>query len=164
MVEPLEETRSELTFATEPVMSSLELATPGAGKLASLVELDEVEVRAPHFSLFLDITERSPIRSRKVFCKSAKASYSSILLRNSSIPIFAPRVSSSIAQFVFTASSLCASHSPFQGDWKISGLGLTIPLLQPNGSPTRWEFPTFDGRVPSYIQRSFDYAGALFFF
>ncbi|EEB99415.1 hypothetical protein MPER_00914, partial [Moniliophthora perniciosa FA553] len=43
------------------------------------------------------------------------------------------------------------------GDWKIAGLGLTIPLLQPNGSPTRWEFPTFDGRVPSYIQRSFDY-------
>ena len=43
------------------------------------------------------------------------------------------------------------------GDWKISGLGLTIPLLQPNGSSTRWEFPTFDGRVPAYIQRSFDY-------
>lgn len=47
----------------------------------------------------------------------------------------------------------------FQGDWKISGLGLTIPLLQPDGSATRWEFPMFDGRIPTYIQRSFDYTG-----
>jgi SCY1-like protein 2 len=27
------------------------------------------------------------------------------------------------------------------------------------GGPTRWEFPTFDGHVPAYIQRSFDYMG-----
>lgn len=63
---------------------------------------------------------------------------------------------------------LCVTQRPFicallttgnaQGDWKISGLGLTIPLLT-GGNPTRWEFPTFDGRVPSYIQRSFDYMG-----
>jgi SCY1-like protein 2 len=43
MVEPLEETRSELIFATEPVLSSLHLSIPGASR-ASLVELDEVEV------------------------------------------------------------------------------------------------------------------------
>ena len=48
-----------------------------------------------------------------------------------------------------------------QGDWKISGLGLTIPLNRPDGQPSRWEFPTFDGRVPAYTQRSFDYIGAL---
>ena len=41
----------------------------------------------------------------------------------------------------------------------MSGLGLTIPLLNSDGQPTRWEFPTFDGRVPAYIQRSFDYMG-----
>lgn len=46
-----------------------------------------------------------------------------------------------------------------QGDWKISGLGLTIPLLGPSGSPTRWEFPMFDGRAPAYVQRLFDYMG-----
>lgn len=44
MVEPLEETRSELTFATEPILSTLELCIPGYGRHASLVELDEVEV------------------------------------------------------------------------------------------------------------------------
>jgi SCY1-like protein 2 len=46
-----------------------------------------------------------------------------------------------------------------QGDWKIGGLGLTIPLTRPDGKPTRWEFPTFDGRTMPYIQRSFDYMG-----
>jgi SCY1-like protein 2 len=45
MVEPLEETRTELIFATEPILSSLELSIPGAGRRTSLVELDEVEVR-----------------------------------------------------------------------------------------------------------------------
>lgn len=44
MVEPLEETRGELTFATEPVLSSLELSIPGAGRRSPLVELDEIEV------------------------------------------------------------------------------------------------------------------------
>jgi SCY1-like protein 2 len=44
MVEPLEETRSELIFATEPILSSLELSIPGSGRNSVLVELDEVEV------------------------------------------------------------------------------------------------------------------------
>lgn len=48
MVEPLEETRLELVFATEPVLSSLELSIPGSGRHASLVELDEVEVSTKH--------------------------------------------------------------------------------------------------------------------
>jgi SCY1-like protein 2 len=36
---------------------------------------------------------------------------------------------------------------------------LTIPLQNSAGNPSKWEFPTFDGRAPSYIQRSFDYMG-----
>jgi len=43
MVEPLEETRSELIFATEPLLSSLLLAIPGSSHGSSLVDLDEVE-------------------------------------------------------------------------------------------------------------------------
>ena len=53
MVEPLEETRSELTFATEPIICALESAIPGAGRHASLVELDEIEVRSPTQALYL---------------------------------------------------------------------------------------------------------------
>lgn len=44
MVEPLEETRTELIFATEPVLSSLALAIPDSGRSSSLFELDEIEV------------------------------------------------------------------------------------------------------------------------
>jgi len=45
VVEPLEDTRSELIFATEPLLSSLYLATPGSPYSSKLVDLDEVEVR-----------------------------------------------------------------------------------------------------------------------
>lgn len=41
MVEPLEETRSEIVFATEPVLASLQLAISNPN---SVVELDEIEV------------------------------------------------------------------------------------------------------------------------
>lgn len=44
MVEPLEETRNELIFATEPLLSSLHLSIPGSHQYMPLVELDEVEV------------------------------------------------------------------------------------------------------------------------
>jgi SCY1-like protein 2 len=46
MVEPLEETRNELTFATEPVLSSLDLSIPRGSRHTPLVELDEIEVRS----------------------------------------------------------------------------------------------------------------------
>lgn len=59
---------------------------------------------------------------------------------------------------------ICHLNGSLQGDWKISGLGLTIPLITADGSPSRWEFPGFDGRVPSYIQRSFDYIGTFISF
>ncbi|KAL9714959.1 Protein kinase domain-containing protein ppk32 [Leucoagaricus gongylophorus] len=121
MVEPLEETRSELIFATEPTLSSLELSIPGYGRHASIVELDEVEIQKGILQL----------------CKGLSFLHSSAQLIHSNI---CPE-----SVIINTA-----------GDWKISGLGLTIPLLT-DGRPTRWEFPTYDGRVPSYIQRSFDY-------
>ena len=44
MVEPLEETRSELIFATEPLLSSLYLSIPNSHHRSPIVELDEVEV------------------------------------------------------------------------------------------------------------------------
>ena len=44
MTEPLEETRSELIFATEPLLSSLYLSVPNSNNRSPVVELDEVEV------------------------------------------------------------------------------------------------------------------------
>ncbi|PFH49107.1 hypothetical protein AMATHDRAFT_76388 [Amanita thiersii Skay4041] len=121
MVEPLEETRSELIFATEPILSSLELSIPGAGRRSPLVELDEVEIQKGILQI----------------CKGLSFLHSSAQLVHSHI----------------CPESIIINNA---GDWKISGLGLTIPLMT-NGSPTRWEFPAYDGRMPPYIQRSFDY-------
>lgn len=77
MVEPLEETRNELIFATEPVLSSLHLSIPGSTQFTPLVELDEVEV-----SLRLNVREagleHSLYRSRKAYCSCAGVSPSCI--------------------------------------------------------------------------------------
>ncbi|OCH95578.1 kinase-like protein [Obba rivulosa] len=122
MVEPLEETRNELIFATEPVLSSLHLSVPGSFQYTPLVELDEVEIQKGILQI----------------CKGLQFLHTSARLIHSNI----------------TPESILINNS---GDWKLSGLGLTIPLSRPDGNPTRWEFPTFDGRVPAYTQRSFDY-------
>jgi SCY1-like protein 2 len=45
MVEPLEETRNELIFATEVVLSPLEMSIQRGSHYLPLVELDEIEVR-----------------------------------------------------------------------------------------------------------------------
>jgi SCY1-like protein 2 len=45
------------------------------------------------------------------------------------------------------------------GDWKLGGLGLTLPLTTPDGSPTRWEFPESHSGLPPFVQRNFDYMG-----
>ncbi|KIY43669.1 kinase-like protein [Fistulina hepatica ATCC 64428] len=122
MVEPLEETRSELIFATEPVLASLDLAIPDVGRYASTVELDEIEIQKGILQI----------------CKGLAFLHTSAKLIHSHI----------------CPESIIINSA---GDWKISGLGLTIPLISPGGQPTRWEFPTYDSRAPSYIQRSFDY-------
>ena len=44
MVEPLEEMRTELIFATEPILSSLQLLIPWNSHHTPIVELDEIEV------------------------------------------------------------------------------------------------------------------------
>ncbi|CDO70745.1 hypothetical protein BN946_scf184798.g60 [Trametes cinnabarina] len=122
MVEPLEETRNELIFATEPLLSSLHLSIPGSHHYTPLVELDEVEIQKGILQL----------------CKGLSFLHSSARLIHSNI----------------NPESVVINSS---GDWKLSGLGLTIPLSKADGGPSRWEFPTFDGRALSYTQRSFDY-------
>ncbi|KAI0340500.1 kinase-like protein [Trametopsis cervina] len=122
VVEPLEETRTELVYATEPVLSSLHLSIPGSLQYVPLVELDEVEIQKGILQL----------------CKGLIFLHTSARLIHTNI----------------TPESIIINSA---GDWKLSGLGLTIPLAKPDGSPSRWEFPTFDGRVPAYTQRSFDY-------
>ena len=59
---------------------------------------------------------------------------------------------------IFALYAVFLTHI-LQGDWKIGGLGQTISLSPPDGSKPRWEFPSYDNRLPPYTQRSFDYMG-----
>lgn len=122
MVEPLEETRNELIFATEPIISSLHLSIPGSFQYTPLVELDEVEIQKGILQV----------------CKGLAFLHTSARTIHTNL----------------TPEAILINNA---GDWKISGLGLTIALAGPSGAPTKWEFPTFDGRVSPYTQRSFDY-------
>ncbi|TDL27250.1 kinase-like protein [Rickenella mellea] len=122
MVEPLEETRSELIFATEPLLSSLYLSIPSPTLSTPLVELDEVEIQKGILQL----------------CKGLTFLHTSGRLIHSNINPETILINSS-------------------GDWKLSGLGLTIPLSGPDGKPTRWTSPMHDRYMPTYVQRSFDF-------
>ncbi|KAI9446648.1 other/SCY1 protein kinase [Lactarius indigo] len=120
MVEPLEETRSELIFATEALLSSLYLAIPGSPYATSLVDLDEIQ------------------KGILQLCKGLSFLHTS-----------ARTIHSNIQPETILINSA--------GDWKLGGLGLTIPLKRPDGSSTEWEFPSYDNRMPPFAQRSFDY-------
>ncbi|KAG8890582.1 hypothetical protein FRB98_007136 [Tulasnella sp. 332] len=121
MVEPLEDTRSELIFATELVISSLGLAISSSGSPHE-VELDEIEVQKG----ILQLT-----KGLAFLHQSARVVHSNLKLES-----------------VVLNSS---------GDWKICGLGHTIPFMSADGQPTQWEFPAYDNHLPAQIQRSFDY-------
>ena len=161
MVEPLEETRSELTFVTEYVTSSLYTTLhrssandgrhsrnrpPGTSSSASdargEVDLDEVEIQKGVLQIarglgFLHGPAKSVHRNLtpQAILINAKVSY---LLQS----CWRERISA----------------DP-QGDWKLSGLGLTTPLQKPDGSPTRYEYPEIDHRLPGEIQWKLDYLG-----
>ena len=70
MVEPLEETRNELIFATEPILSSLQLSIPGSSRYSPLVELDEIEVCCTDIVQFYAYASN---RYKKAPCSYAKA-------------------------------------------------------------------------------------------
>ncbi|KZV84068.1 kinase-like protein [Exidia glandulosa HHB12029] len=123
MVEPVEETRSELVFATEMLLSSLQLAIPtGTRNLSTAVELDETEI----------------LKGILQVCKGLSFLHTSARLIHSNL----------------TPSHVVINAA---GDWKISGLGLTVPLVGTDGSPSRWEFMQYDSRMPTAVQRNFDY-------
>lgn len=92
MVEPLEETRSELVFATEPLLSSLYLAIPGSPYASSLVDLDEVEVsRIEPLECKGPSVHEGDYRSKKACYNFARPYRFSIRLRASSTPISTQR-------------------------------------------------------------------------
>lgn len=120
MVEPMEETRSEITFATELILSSLagSLGSARSGGVLEGVDLDEVEVSFYFLSSqsdsLIDACDCEKHRSKKGFFKSPMA---------------------------------CLSCTPKQRSFtKTSLLKLSSSTLKETGSSERWagqtHFPT----------------------
>lgn len=108
-------------------------------------------------------------RPKKVFCRLGKVfnSYTNLLVW--STPTWPLTLSSSTPKYgglflplncnIFRLLSIFLNliYLVLQGDWKISGFGLSTYLKQPDGQDTRWSFPDFDPRLPSHVQKNFDY-------
>uniref|UniRef100_A0A0K3CTW3 BY PROTMAP: gi/342319027/gb/EGU10979.1/ Other/SCY1 protein kinase [Rhodotorula glutinis ATCC 204091] n=1 Tax=Rhodotorula toruloides TaxID=5286 RepID=A0A0K3CTW3_RHOTO len=135
MAEPMEESRSTIMFATEPVTASLRQAINASdaahdssrrgsyrSKEEQDLELDEVEVQKGLSQLG---------KGLQFLHESAKLVHGN--LRPESVIINA------------------------KGDWKLSGFGLAQDLFSPNGVPAKWEFPAYDPALPPTCQRDYDY-------
>lgn len=127
MVEPLEETRNELTFVTETVTGSLSsilaAAKSGNGRTdVGEVDLDEVEIQKGTLQI---------ARGLSFLHQQAKSVH--LNLSPDAVLVNA------------------------KGDWKLSGLSLTTPLQQPDGSATKAVFVEVDTRLPPQVQWKMDY-------
>ncbi|BGP43594.1 Protein kinase domain-containing protein ppk32 [Rhodotorula kratochvilovae] len=135
MAEPMEESRSTITFATEPVTASLRHAISASdaandssrrgsyrSKEDQELELDEVEVQKGLSQLG---------KGLQFLHESAKLVHGNL-----------------------TPDAVIINA---KGDWKLSGFGLSQYLFDPQGAPARWEFPHFDPGLPESCQRDYDF-------
>lgn len=153
MVEPLEETRSELTFVTETITSSLgTLLAAAAGSKrdrpgrppgdagSGEVDLDETEIQKGTLQIAKGLAflhqQAKMVHlnlSPEAILINAKVSHKQVYARKPDL---------------------------MQGDWKLSGLNLITPLNRPDGSPTKYVYPETDSRLPPQVQWKLDYLGA----
>ncbi|KAL7423640.1 Protein kinase domain-containing protein ppk32 [Cryptotrichosporon argae] len=134
MVEPLEDSRAELTFVTETITASLgtllsaaagpsrQNGRPPAGETSGEIDLDEVEIQKGT----LQIAKGLAFLHQQAKMVHLNISPDAILINA-------------------------------KGDWKLSGLSLTTPLHQPDGSATRYVYPEVDARLPPQVQWKLDY-------
>jgi len=86
MVEPLEETRNELIFATEPILSSLDMSILRGSHYTPLVELDEIEVSDGTLALSLSMFIFTQIQKGILqLCKGLSFLHSSAKLIHSNL-------------------------------------------------------------------------------
>ncbi|EGG05648.1 uncharacterized protein MELLADRAFT_87911 [Melampsora larici-populina 98AG31] len=142
VVEPLEETRTTMVFATEPVTASLKDAINHTSNSRSSPSLHPYRNSNSHQSQ--SIIELDEVETQKGLLQIGKG-----------------------LQFLHESAGLVHSNlTPdaiiinAKGDWKISGFGLSQYLKQPDGQATRWSFPDCDPRLPAAVQKNFDYIAA----
>ncbi|KAK8865734.1 hypothetical protein IAR55_000880 [Kwoniella newhampshirensis] len=137
MVEPLEESRSELTFITERITSSLSTLfstastssalrggrpPAGEGSARGEVDLDETEIQKGTLQVAKGLG----------------------FLHNQG----------KVVHLNLGPEAVVINS---KGDWKLTGLSHTTPLNQPDGSPTKYVFPETDQRLPPQVQWKLDY-------
>ncbi|GAA5897908.1 Scy1p [Sporobolomyces salmoneus] len=127
MAEPPNESRSSITFATEPVLSSLqhslEVSTRrNKSRQEEELELDEVEIQKGMSQLG---------KGLGFLHESAKLVHGNL-----------------------TPEAVIINA---KGDWKLSGFGLSTYLFDAEGVPAKWQFPVYDPSLPRSIQRDYDY-------
>ncbi|POY75418.1 hypothetical protein BMF94_1488 [Rhodotorula taiwanensis] len=141
MAELMEETRSSITFATEPVTASLRHAIAASDAAhdasASASSASSAEYRSrPDQDLELDEVEVQKGLSQ--LGKGLQFLHESAKLVHGNLTPEAVIINA-------------------KGDWKLSGFGLSQPLFSPEGAPAKWEFPSHDPALPPSCQRSYDY-------
>lgn len=139
--------RSEITFATEPIISSLSgtLASARPGGVLDGVDLDETEVRSTLFC------------PRFSFLAPTVPAHSSIIA-HSQIQKGILQIAHGLS-FLHTQAKLIHNNlSPdgilinAKGDWKLGSLNMTTSLE----SSERWTFPEYDPRMPESVQVSLE--------
>ncbi|MBW0500573.1 hypothetical protein O181_040288 [Austropuccinia psidii MF-1] len=132
VVEPLEETRTTMVFATEPITSCLTDA------------IDQSSSTRPssHFSAHpnrnLELDEVETQKGLLQVAKGLQFLHESVKLVHCNL----------------TPDAIIINA---KGDWKISGFGLSSYLKQPDGQDSKWTFPSHDHRLPEQIQKNLDY-------
>ncbi|KAH8920608.1 kinase-like protein [Atractiella rhizophila] len=136
IVEPLEESRSSLSFATEPVTCSLRQAlafgntrshSGGSGSSSQDIELDEVEIQKGLLHVG---------KALQFLHDSAKIVHSNL-----------------------TPEAIIING---KGDWKLSAFGFSTTLQDLNGNPPKWEFPEQDFTLPPSMSKNIDYLAPEF--
>jgi SCY1-like protein 2 len=148
VVEPVEETRSALTFVTERVISTLQSVVGGhddgdgysdsARGGSSTGQLDELEIQSGLSSL---------TKALQFLHESANVVHSNLS-----------------PQAIYVNAKVLSNNVSLtrKGDWKLGGFGFGISTKNEPGTDTGYEFPEYDSRLPRSVQRNLDFLGTLF--
>ncbi|SCZ90255.1 BZ3500_MvSof-1268-A1-R1_Chr9g10767 [Microbotryum saponariae] len=150
MAEPIEETRSVITFATEPVTASLRQAIAASASTSSAAG---------------SISRGSDRRNGSSSSSAAMQQQSDLELDEVEIQKGLSQLAKGLQFLHESAKTIHGNLTPeavvinAKGDWKLSGFGLSIPLFGPDGVATKWEFPGYDHALPATVQRNYDFIG-----
>ena len=141
IVEPLEETRSELTFVTESVIGSLSKAL---SSVASSSKKDPLKRSTANLQIS-DDEYLDEVEIQKGTLQIAKG-------------LAFLHQQAKMVHLNLTPEAILINS---KGDWKLSGMSMTTPLTQADSTPTRYTYPEVDPRLPPQTQWKLDYLGEL---